>query len=297
MNPPGRHGPRRGPAGTPGEYRCATPEGSPMNRGWRAAATGALVLAAAFAAGCAAVKGTPEPTKDRVTASDETQASALAQVRLELAGGYFGRGQMTTALDQVKLALVAEPNLGAAFNLRGLIYANLGDDRLAEESFRRALQIDAQDADAMQNYGWYLCQRKRFAEADALFLRALDVPQYRDSPRTLLTQGVCLASAGRLPEAEQALNRSVELDPGNPRTAIELADLLFRRGEYERARGLIRRVNGTGDIATARTLWLALRTENRLGNQAAVQDLGRSLRNRFPDSREAAALGRGAFDE
>ena len=317
MSPPGRHGPRRGSSGTEGEYCSAqhegkpvnppgrpkgdywsaTHEGTPMSRGWRAAATGALLVAAALAAGCAAVKGTPEPTKDRITASDETQASALAQVRLELAGGYFGRGQMTTALDQVKLALVADPNLGAAFNLRGLIYANLGDDRLAEESFRRALQIEPQDADAMQNYGWYLCQRKRFPEADALFLRALDVPQYRDSPRTLLTQGVCLASAGRMPEAEQALSRSAELDPGNPRTAIELAELLYRRGDYERARGLVRRVNATGDIATAKTLWLALKTENKLGNQTAVQDLGQSLRRRFPDSREAAALGRGALDE
>lgn len=267
-----------------------------MNRTACKAASGAL-LAGVLLAGCAGLKSGPEPSKDRVTASDETQAAGLARLRLELASGYFGRGQMTTALDQVKLAIIADPGMGAAFNLRGLIYANLGDDRLAEESFRRALQIDARDADAMQNFGWYLCQRKRYPEADALFVQALAVPQYRDSPRTLLTQGVCMAAAGRLVEAEQTLNRSAELDPGNPRTAIELAELLAKRGEYERARGQIRRVNGTGESASARTLWLALRIEKRLGNQAAVQELAKSLRSRFPDSREAAAFARGAFDE
>ena len=50
-------------------------------------------------------------TKDRVTASDETEAARRARVRMELAAAYFGRGQMTTALDQVKLALAGRPEL------------------------------------------------------------------------------------------------------------------------------------------------------------------------------------------
>ena len=257
-----------------------------------------LLVLCIVMAGCAGMKGgAPEPTKDRVTASDETQTAALARLRLELAGGYFGRGQMTTALDQVKLALIADPNMGAAFNLRGLIYANLGDERLAEESFRRALQLDALDADAMQNYGWYLCQRKRYPEADALFVQALDAPQYRESARTYLTQGMCMVSAGRALEAERALERSMAIDPNNPRTFVELADVLYARGDYERSRGLIRRVNENRELASARTLWLAVRIENRLGNATAARDLGRTLASRFPDTREADAFGRGAFDE
>lgn len=256
----------------------------------------ALIVAMALA-GCATIKSEPEPTKDRVTASDETQAAALARLRLELAGGYFGRGQMTTALDQVKLALIADPTMGAAFNLRGLIYADLGDERLAEESFRRALALDPRDADAMQNYGWFLCQRKRYGEADALFMQALDSPQYRDSARTYLTQGLCMSAAGRAADAERALERSMALDPSNPRTFVELADLLYARGDYERSRTLIRRVNESRELASARTLWLAARIENRLGNTSAARDLGGTLTSRFPQTREAGAFGRGAYDE
>jgi Tfp pilus assembly protein PilF len=37
----------------------------------------------------------------------------------------------------------------------------------------------------MQNFGWYLCQQKRFAEATPVQPGA-GVPQYRDAPRTLL---------------------------------------------------------------------------------------------------------------
>ena len=257
------------------------------------------LLLAALLAGCATGPGGAPigDSKDIVTASDETDASRRARVRMELAAGYFGRGQMTTALDQVKLALIADPNLGDAYNLRGLIYANLGDDKLAEESFRRALQLNSRDIDAMQNFGYYLCQKKRYAEANVQFDQAIAVPQNRDPSRTLLTKGVCLAFAGQLVEAEASLVRAYEIDPVNPSIAVNLSEVLYRRGEYERARFFIRRVNVVPALVGAQTLWLAARIEQRLGNRAGAQDLGDQLRKRFPDSREAGSFDRGNFDE
>ena len=119
--------------------------------GVRTALAALALLFVALLSACVAVPGTPTPnngdSKDLVTASDESDASKRAHVRLELATAYFGRGQMTTALDQVKLAIAADPSMVEAYNLRGLIYGSLGDNRLAEESFRRALQINARDAD------------------------------------------------------------------------------------------------------------------------------------------------------
>jgi len=240
---------------------------------------------------------TSSDSRDRVTASDESDSSRRARVRMELASAYFGRGQFTTALDEVKLAIAADPTNVAAFNLRGLIYASLGDDKLAEESFRHALQLNARDADTMQNFGWYLCQQKRYDEADALFRQALAVPQYRDTPRTLLTEGVCQARAGQWTQAEGTLTRSYELDPANPATSVNLAEVLYRRGEFERARFYVRRVNGNADMVNAQTLWLAARIEQRLGNRQGVQEFGTQLRNRFPQSPEAAAFEQGRFDE
>ncbi|HWH84349.1 MAG TPA: type IV pilus biogenesis/stability protein PilW [Burkholderiaceae bacterium] len=263
-------------------------------------AAGLLLAAAALLGGCATkttVTSSVGDGKDIVTSSDETDASKRARIRLELASAYFGQGQTTTALDQVKLALQADPNSAPAYNLRGLIYANLGDDALAQESFRRALQLNPRDADAMQNYGYYLCQKQRYPEAAALFDQALAMPQYRDQIRTLVTKGVCEAHAGQLPEAEATLTRAYQLDPANPSTAVNLAEVLYRRGEYERARFYIRRVNAVASYTGAQTLWLAARIERRLGNRTGATDLGEQLRRRFPDSREASSFERGQFDE
>ncbi|MEP7297210.1 MAG: type IV pilus biogenesis/stability protein PilW [Burkholderiales bacterium] len=236
-------------------------------------------------------------SKDIVTASDESDSSKRARVRMELAAGYYGRGQMTTALDQVKLAIVADPTLAEAYNMRGLIYGNLGDDKLAEESFRRALQLAPRDADSMQNYGYFLCQKKRYAEATAMFDQALAVPLYRDSGRTWLTKGVCLAFAGNLAESEVALLRAHELEPANPSTSVNLSEVLYRRGDYERARFYIRRVNAIAALQGAQTLWLAARIEQHLGNRTGAEEFGEQLRRRFPESPEAGRFARGQFDE
>ena len=262
---------------------------------------GLLVIVIATAlAGCASSSTSSQSVpdgKDLVTASDESDGSKRAQVRMELAAGYYGRGQMTIALDQVKLAIIADPTLAEAYNMRGLIYANLGDDKLAEESYRRALQLAPQDADSMQNYGYFLCQKKRYPEATALFDQALAIPRYRDSARTLLTKGVCQAFAGQLAESEASLVRAYTIDPNNPSISVNLSEVLYRRGDYERARFYIRRVNGIAALQGPQTLWLAARIEQRLGNRTGAQDLGDQLRKRFPDSRESGLYERGQFDE
>jgi type IV pilus assembly protein PilF len=253
-------------------------------------------LVLALLAGCAGGPAGGEAREIR-TASDLTDNDRRARVRMELAAGYLGRGQLNTALDEVKLALAARPDLPEAFNLRGLIYAAMAEPALAEESFQRALQLAPRDTDTMQNYGWFMCQQRRWTDADAMFERALAQPQNREVNRTLLAQGVCHARAGKLREAERALSRSLELDTANPVTTFNLSDVLYRLGELERARFYIGRLNGNAELASAQTLWLAARIENRAGNTAGAQSYGRQVRERFPQSPEALAFDRGRFDD
>ena len=236
------------------------------------------------------------PSRDVRTTGDTPDPLRRAQARLELAGLYFARGQAETALSELKEALSAKPDMPEAYSLRGLVYASLGDAAKADNSFRRALDFSPRDADVMHNYGWFLCQERRYEPADAQFERALAQPTYRDGARTLLAQGVCRARAGRWPEAERALLRSYELDPANPFTAFSLSEVLLQRGELDRARFYVQRINVQPDLATAQSLWLAARIERRLGNLGALQDLGRQLRDRFPQSSETLQFEQGRFD-
>ena len=257
-----------------------------------------LCLAASLLAGCAgAGKAPADAPRPIATASDQTDTDRRAQVRMELAGAYFGRGQLETALDEVKLALQVQPNLGDAFNLRGLIYAAMGEDRLAEDSFARALQLDPTDGSALHNQAWFWCQRGRFGPAQAQFATLLALPEYRNVARTQLARGVCFGRNRQWPEAEAALMRAYEIDPANPSTGINLAEVLMQRQDLERARFYIGRVNDVATAVNPQTLWLAARIDHKLGRDASVRQHGDKLRERFPNSPEAALFERGRFDD
>ena len=258
------------------------------------------ILLAALSAGCATQPGAGPAaggTRDIVTASDEPEARKRAGIRMELATGYFGQGKLTTALDELKQAIALDPSLPGAFSLRGAIYDALGDDLLAEESFRRALEINPADTGAMHNYGWFLCKRRRFDAADTWFARAVETPMLGPRSQSWAARGICQSRSGRLADAQASLLHAYEIDAANPITGVNLANVLHKRGEYERARFYIRRVNSQEGLSNAETLWLALRIERRLGNKEEEAALAAQLHARFPTSREAAALDAGRFED
>ena len=102
---------------------------------------------------------------DLVTESDEPDVRRRARIRLELAVGYFEQGQTNIALDELKQSIATDPTWSEAYNLRGLIYMRLNEQRLAEDSFQRALQISPREGNYLHNYGWLACQQGRYPES------------------------------------------------------------------------------------------------------------------------------------
>lgn len=233
---------------------------------------------------------------DLTTESDEPEYRKRARLRTELATGYFEQGQTTVALDEIKQALISDPNYAPALNLRGLAYMRISEPKLAEESFRKALQVNSRDANVAHNFGWMLCQQNRFSEAVTLFTQAMSNPTYPGRARTLMAQGVCHARAGQLAEAEGALTRAFELDAGNPVVAFNLAHVLYQRGDLTKAQFYLRRLNA-GELANAETLFLGIKVEKKLGNRVSENQLADQLKRRYPKSKEMGIYEQGAWND
>lgn len=205
-------------------------------------------------------------------------------------------GQTQVALEEVQQAISTDPSFGDGYNLRGLVFMRLGDWPSADDSFRRALDINPQEPYLLHNYGWLRCQQKNYAEAERFFDRALAVPSYTARAKTLMTQGLCQERAGQVTEAEKTLAKAYELDAGNPVVGYNLASMAFRRGDAKRAQFYSRRLNNS-ELANAESLWLGIKIERALGNALEMRQLGEQLHKRFPDSKEVLAFDRGAFNE
>jgi type IV pilus assembly protein PilF len=246
--------------------------------------------------GCASSVTSASATQDSFTDSDEPEIRKRAVNRLRLAVLYFTDGKSTIALDEVKQAIAADPNWFESYNMRGLIYMRLADFPLASASFQKALSLNPSSAEVKHNYAVLFCKNGRSVDAIKLFAAALDTPGYGQRSNTLVEQGLCQLNAGLRQDAENSFLKSYEIDAGNPVAGYNLALLTFKRGDYVKAQFYARRVNNS-ESATAETLWLGVKIERRVENKEAVTQLGGQLKKRFPQSLEASALERGAFNE
>lgn len=232
-----------------------------------------------------------------VTESDEPEQRRRARIRLELASGYFEQGKYNIALDEIKQSLTADPAYGPAHNLRGLIYVQLNEPKLAEDSFRRAISIDAKDRDTLHNLGWLICQQQRFIEAQKIFDTIVGSSvNSLSNTNTWLIKGLCYARANDFPNSAQALMRAYELDSLNPITAYNLSLVLYNQKLFERAKFYINRLNES-QYTNSESIWLQIRIENKLNQDAEVNRLGKRLIEKFSNSKESSLYLRGKFDE
>jgi type IV pilus assembly protein PilF len=253
-----------------------------------------LVLLAGCAGGPIMDTTTPQPTKSTTSDSD-ADARGRARIHTELAAGYLDLKNLAIALEEAGIAQRSDPTYGPAYNVAAMIYIELRNDVLAEQNFQQALKINRQDPDANNNYGAFLCQRKREAEGIRHFMAAVSDPLYQQPERSYVNAGLCARRRGDMAEAEGYFRGALKFQPNQIQALYQLADMAYVRANYPDARLHLQRLvpvsSGSPEI-----LWLMLRTERRLGGGNSVDSLTHQLRTNFPASKEAQALAAGQFD-
>lgn len=260
---------------------------------------GALASRLAACAVAGLLAACASPTTDLRTASDATASEKRANIRLQLAAGYYREGKYEVALDEVKKAIAADPDLAEAYGMRGLVYAAMNEKKLAEASFRRALDIAPRDPELANNYGSFLCQNGQEAKAIQFFDAALANRNYASPVSAMVNAGTCSIKLKRLDAAERYLLDALRFAPDLPVTNAALARIYYDRGDYARAQSFISRVMSATRVEnlTADVLWLAVRVGRKSGERAMEPTLVGQLYKKYPGSPEYAAFQRGAFDE
>jgi type IV pilus assembly protein PilF len=264
-------------------------------RGWVGLSA---LLALVALVGCGSAQKRQEQGELR-TSSDDTNAQKLSLIHLQLAVGYFGERKFEAALDNVKQALLAEPELADAYGVRALIYMELNETKLAEDNFIKALRITPNNPDLQNNYGLYLCQNGREKESIVQFETAVQNRSYSSPAKALNNAGACSLKLQKTVEAERYFLNAFRADPGNGFTNLNLAKLYFQRAEMTRAEFYISRMikDVPGDQLPSEVLWLALKVYRKMGDNGLETSLGTQLRRHHPSSPEYSALLRGDYNE
>jgi len=253
-----------------------------------------FLLALALLSACASRIEGPT-TAESGGVGEASEPRNRARLHTELAAAYYERGNMSVALDELRTAQAADPRYAPAHSMFGLVYMELRENDLAQQSFERAIGIAPTDPDINHNYGLFLCQTKRENESVKYFMQALKNPLHASPWRSYAAAGACSMRAGNLKDAEVYLDRALRLDPDEPAALLPLAQIRYRQGNIGDARKLVSRYNKLV-APSSESLWLALRIERKLGERVAEQSYANQLRRRFPSSTEYQSLQRGQFD-
>lgn len=228
----------------------------------------------------------------------ESEKKQSAKLHTLLAGEYYSRGQYKVAIEEANQAISANSDYAPPYNVLGLVYMKLREDKLAQQNFERALNITPNDSETHNNFGWFLCQRKpeQMDQAMKHFKAALKDSLYSTPEMSNTNAGTCELSRGNYTSAEGYFQKALVLKPKYPPALIGLAKMHFLRGNLDAAKlNLARYMHASPP--TAESLWLGVKIERKAGNRQSAASYASQLKKRFPNSDEAIALSSGKFEQ
>jgi type IV pilus assembly protein PilF len=213
------------------------------------------------------------------TGASISRISRTGGLNLGLAESYLQANDLENAFDRTQRVLKTDPNSAEAHAMLGLIYGRTGESEKAENSFGRALKLAPDKGAVLNAYGTWLCQQRRFTEAEIQLDKALLDPR-APGPQILYNAGKCAQQAGWREKAEKHLRRALASAPNDPQILFALAEVELSLGKTLEARAFIQRREAMG--ADANVLALAAAIEDAAGDASAAARYRQKLNQNIP---------------
>lgn len=152
----------------------------------------------------------------------------LEMYQLTREDSYIDRA--TDACNTARSRVTDVPDLHVA---SGWLYLGTGRNELAQQEFVRALELDAENVEALRGLGIFQWRTGALGEAEATLRKAIEFePSYW---RVYASFGAFLFRNGRFAEAAEAFRRGIERNPDHPQLRNNLGAAYGAQGDFEKA--------------------------------------------------------------
>ena len=145
----------------------------------------------------------------------------------------FSSGHIREALNTVQTLISQHPNEALLHNISGVCYKATGQQEMAVQSFKRAIEIKSDFADAHYNLGLTLQELNQLDDAVKSYLKALTInSDYAEAYNNL---GVTLKDLDQLEEAVKYYEKALIIKPDYPEAHNNLGNALKNLGRLSKA--------------------------------------------------------------
>jgi tetratricopeptide (TPR) repeat protein len=143
------------------------------------------------------------------------------------------QGRLTEAERIYRQILAIDPRHADSLHLLGTLAHQIGQDEMAVELIRKAIEINGMTASYHSNLGTVLQAQGKLDEAAACYRSALALKP--DLAEAQMNLGAVLQAQGRLNEAEARFRRALALKPDLAEVHVNLGNILQEQGKLDEA--------------------------------------------------------------
>ncbi len=227
---------------------------------------------------------------------NESNLKKAAEENAKLGLAYMQQGRYETSLHKLLKAIKENPENPDAHQYLAVLYGRLNRPKKAEQHFRTALEImpdsslSSRVAAVRNNYAVFLCEQKRYDEADSYFKKVMTDPLYQLRDRLFENMGQCAQNKGNLHQAEEFYSKALKLNSKSRKSLLGLAQISYGKGLYDQTQLYLNKFlkyNGTHNAAS---LWLAVLIQRQRGDNKRMAEYAVRLKSKYPDAKETQLL-------
>ncbi|OZB41593.1 MAG: type IV pilus biogenesis/stability protein PilW [Alishewanella sp. 34-51-39] len=226
---------------------------------------------------------------DRQVTQRNVDNTEAAKTRISLGLNYLRRGDSTQALFNLERARTMAPNLPEVYNALAFYYQTVGEHVQAENAYKQAIARDANNADAYNNYGAFLCQIGKFEDAERLLLTAIAKPGYIRVAESYENLALCQLEQDGFERARSFLASSLSHNGTRITALINSASVNYAMGNLQDAKADLQRIQRLGRVSARSTLLNYLVSEKQ-GDLSTMRHAEQLLLTLYIDSNEARLL-------
>ena len=218
---------------------------------------------------------------------NESNNNEIAMTRISLGLGYLKMGNTQQAKLNLEKAKRFSPNLVQVYTAFAHYYETVDEPELTIEAYEKALSLNGEDADTLNNYGVFLCRQEKYAQAEQQILKAIAIPSYILVAQSYENLALCQLRAKQFDKAQSYLDKAIAHSPNRASSLLQMIRLQYAKSDYKLAQSYLHRYEKSTRRFTSDALALAFKIFQKQGNKRTAKNYGNMLVKMFPQSFEA----------